>query len=193
MALRDQTFVERVARAEKDLVDFKNAQIFGKDVTQPKVIQRYNADGTPTEWDVQGDFQDLGSGFTRYTIGGRITYQAKNQKTPWATVYVKLRVNPSGQFLAGGAGVYYSFNAYPHTGDQWTSTDMYDSSGSLFGNEGKIIFDVNGGASSSYGPPTDTSVDRYWAKIYVLATDYGDIQLDFPFGDYGAGKVIQPS
>ena len=191
MVLRDQSFVDRVARAEKDLLDFKNAQIFGKDVTQPKVIQRYNSDGTPTEWDVQGVFQDLGGGFTRYTLGGRITYKARNQTTPWATVYVKLKINPSGEFVTGGAGIYYSFNAYPHIGDKWSQGDIFaQTDGSLFGNDGTIIFDVDGGASSSYGPPTDASIDRYWAKIYILATDFGDMKLEFPYGSYGAGTVV---
>ena len=176
MGLRNQDIVEQVARAEKDLIDFKNAQIFGKDVTRPKVIQRYNSDGTPTEWDVIGTYTYDGFA-TEWKIGGTITYTAHNQESPWASVYVKVRVNANNDLIAGGAGIYYSFGAY---------ADFEQ----IFAGGKTINFDVYGGASPDFGPPVDKNTDRFWVKIYVLATDYGDMKLNFPAGSNANGTIV---
>lgn len=179
MAERNQDIIEQIARAEKDLVDFKNAQLFGKDVTQPKVIQRYNSDGTPTEWDVIGTYVSQYAGDNQWKIEGNITYTAYNQESPWASVYVKVRVNPNNDLVPGGAGIYYSFNAYPD----------YEQ---MFNGGKTITFSVYGGASPNFGPPTDPNTDRFWVKIYVLATDDGQIKLDFPAGNTGGTGTVVP-
>ena len=171
MAERNQDIIERVARAEKDLLQFKTAQIFGKDVTSPKVIQRYNSDGTPTEWDVIGEYD---ANAQQYNIGGQITYTAHNQDSPWAIVYAVLRINPGDEIVSEYSA---GFNAYASFDD-------------IFAGGRTIKFDVYGSASVFYGPPSDPTVDRYWVKFYVLATDYGLLQLNFPFGANRAGSVV---
>lgn len=171
MSDRNQDIVERISRAEKDLLQFKTAQLFGKDVTTPKVIQRYNSDGTPTEWDVMGTYD---ANAQRYNIGGQITYTANTQNSPWATVYAEIKINPSGEIISESSA---GFNAYASFDD-------------LFSGGKTIKFDVYGAASEFYGPPSDPTIDRYWVKIYVLATDYGQLQFNFPFGANGAGYVV---
>ena len=176
MSVRDQDITERVARAEKDLVEFKGAQTFGKDVTRPKVIQRYNSDGTPTEWDVQGAFADMGGGFLQWAMGGQIVYKARNQDSPWASIYVKVRVNADNDILSNDG---FGFSAYP---------DLED----IFSGSRTIRFNFDGAASPKYGTllTSDPRIDRYWVKIYVLATDDGDLEIKVPFGYYGRGTLV---
>lgn len=175
MSLRDQSFVDRVARAERDLLDFKGAQVFGKDVTTPKVIQRYNSDGTPTEYDIIGEYNSLSNVFR---IGGTIEFTARNQVNPWATVYAIIRVNPGNEIVAPDST---GFNAY-------TDLDALFES-----NSKKIRFEVYGSASPMFGPPSDPTIDRYWAKLYILSTDYGDMKLIFPDGpEISKGGTVVP-
>lgn len=179
MALRDLSITERVGRAEKDLLELKNSQIFGKDVTSPKVIQRYNSDGTPTQWDVIGSFVSYYSGDVQYRIGGRITYTANNQEYPWATVYAKVMINPSNEILSGDS---LGINSYP------------DMEGVFAGNK-TIIFDVSGSSSPLYGSLStmDATIDRLWVKFYVLANDDGQVKFEFPLGTYGSGTMVAQS
>ena len=174
MSLRDQSFVDRIARAERDLLDFKGAQIFGKDVTTPKVIQRYNSDGSPTEWDVIGEYSALTN---VYKIGGTIEFTARNQVNPWATVYAVIRINPGNEIVTPYS---QGFNAYADL------DALFES------NSKKIRFEVYGSAGPNFGPPSDPTIDRYWVKLYIFSTDYGDMKLIFPDGaeNSKAGTVV---
>ena len=175
-SVRELNIYEEVARAETDLREYKNAQIFGKDVTKPKIIQRLNLDGSPTEWDLEGTSVDT-FGFIQYRVAGMVTYQAYNQESPWATIYAKIRVNPTDQIHSTDV---LNFSAYPNMDDVFMGNRI-------------IRFNVNGTADGMSGGPTtrDPTIDRLWVKFYVLATDYGTIKLDFPYGTNGAGQVIQ--
>lgn len=174
MIEREMSLVEQISRAETDLLEFKNTQIFGKDVTKPKVIQRYNSDGTPTDWDVEGDFQSLYEGDFSWRIDGRVIYRARSQESPWAAIYAKLMVNPTNTLVPGGAGYYYSMSAYADVEKLFT--------------EGKeITFNIY---SIAVRQQQDATVDRLWVKFYVLATDEGEMILDFPAGQTPHGRII---
>ena len=181
MSIRDQDLIERVVRAEKDLLDFKNSQAFGKDVTTPKVIQRYNSDGTPTQWDIVGTYNNsFGPGFDEWRFHALITYKAFHQKSPWAIVYANIQVNPSNTILSVDAS---SFNAFYYPADD------------LFDEQGRIRFDVTGATGPGYGSNLDASIDRLYVKILILATDDGTMNIQVPFstnptGNNGTGTLV---
>lgn len=181
--MRNQGLSDRIARAESDLFEYKNAQIFGRDVTAPKVIQRYNADGTPTTWDVIGTYDYDGYG-NSYKASGIITYTAETQESPWATIYAEVMVNPQGVLKQMNS---ISFSAYPEMDD-------------VFSGQKSIRFNFYG-VSDDVSPTTaeaDPTVDRFYLKLYALATDYGTLRVEIPAGFFangyeGTGTVVPTS
>ena len=181
MSLRDQDLVERISRAEKDLLYFKNSQAFGKDVTIPKVIQRFNSDGTPTTWDIIGTYTSLGGGSSGdvWRFHALLIYKAFTQLSPYAIVYANIQINPSNTIVSVDNG---SISAFPITDD-------------LFDQQGRIRFDVAGAASPGFGSIVDPTVDRLYVKLYVLATDDGTMELIVPYstgvtGNNGTGTLV---
>jgi len=178
MSQRDISLADRIARAEKDIVELKGAQFFGRDVTTPKVIQRHNSDGSPTTVDVIGLQEPFLGGFS-YLARGYVTFKAKNQTNPWAQVIIEAQINPT--------------NTMPTPNS--VSWDTYIDQDSLFTDDGIVRFRVDAGtnnAGTSIGVFTD--VDRLWLKFYVYATDEGEITLDYPFispvDGVGRGTVV---
>lgn len=173
MSQRDISLIDRIARAERDLVELKGAQFFGRDVTTPKVIQRHNSDGSPTTVDVTG-LQESSFGTFTYTARGYVIFKAKNQTNPWATVFAEASVIPAGGLPAPNAA----------------TVEVFVDENSLFTDDGIVRFRVD----ASTGNATYPNIDRLWLKFYVYATDEGEITLDYPIispiDGIGRGSVV---
>lgn len=170
---RDISITDRIARAEKDLLDLKGSQFFGRDVTTPKIIQRHNSDGSPTTTDVIG-LQESSFGVNTYTARGYVTFKARNQSNPWGTVYVEASVIPTGGVPSATA----------------VTIEVFVDENSLFIDDGIVKFRVDASVNNATYP----NVDRLWLKFYVYATDEGEITLDYPIispvDGIGRGSVV---
>ncbi len=170
-SIRDQGLIQRIERAEKDLLMYKQAQLFGRDVTTPRLVERRNSDGTPTDHDIEGVFSS-DFGWDEYSFGGQVFFKAKTQSEPYASPFLVAWINSSKSPISQFGGV----SAY------LVAKRLNDPSGA-------ISYDIFGADADIYDP----SVDRLYVKVYMFATDDGEIEIDLTQssdGYPGSGTVV---
>lgn len=171
-SLRDQGLIQRIERAEKDLLMYKNAQLFGRDVTVPRLVQRRNSDGSPTTHDIEGEYD--GSFGNAWSFSGTLRYIAQTQVEPYAVPYFIVWTRSSRPDQEGVSEL-GNVSAYLYT--------------PALGLEKTMVFSCSGIDGDFYDP----AVDRIWAKVYFFATDDGEIQIDlsqWADGSPGSGTVV---
>jgi len=161
---REVDLPNRISRLEKDVMAYKSAQLLGGDVVRPKISERLNSDGSPSTWDIQGNMNDYGGGFILYRFIATVEVTSKTQQQPYGIIYYKFRSNPSDTIISFAA---QGLTAYMDT--------------SLLAPR-KLTFNLYGAASSMYGPPYDSTIDRLWVKLYFYGTDYVDFNISISEG-----------
>lgn len=152
---RQQTIEQRIEALKKQVQDLKSVQLFGGDVSRPKVIER-NA-----SWDIEGVVATDNAFVKAWGITATIRFIPDQQEEPYFEVYAETDTG---------------WNLDEPEGRTWTTSLDYTE---LL--NGEIVYTFTAGVTIIKADPP-TGVDHIYAKLYIHATDTGIMDIDVTQG-----------
>lgn len=147
-ALPELRFAEDFKKLRRDIEEIKTAQRIGRDIMRPKIVERLDGSGNPTQYDLV-TAPDGFSASTYFTA----TLFADHQQEPWGSLFVK---------------AFYGSPDVPVSPGQMSSL-FYLSQNKT--NPGSI------GYSGFIGTSAPGDVTPLYLKFYMYATDTGTLEV----------------